>query len=60
MLKNQKGRLRLDSIDCYSTSGFIFAINHIGKHGSSMAIAIVDMKIAPEILSITTSDSKDE
>lgn len=42
------------------TSGFKLAINQMGKQGSSMAIAIVDTKMAPEILIMTTSDSSDE
>lgn len=41
------------------TSGLRVAINQIGKHGSNVAIAIVDIKIAAKILAINGSDIND-
>lgn len=38
------------------TSGFVVPINHMGRHGSSVAIAIVDTKIAITIFTMTGSD----
>lgn len=40
------------------TSGFRVAINQIGKHGSNMAMAIVETNMAPTISNIIGSDNK--
>lgn len=42
------------------TSGCRFAINQIGRHGSNIAIAVVETKMAPAIWTIIVSDNKDE
>lgn len=39
-------------------SGFRVAINQIGRHGSRIAIAIVETKMAPTISNMMGSDSK--
>lgn len=44
----------------YFTSGFKVAISQIGRHGSKIAIAVVETNIAPAICTIIVSDRNNE